>query len=172
MPSPGKHVRRRDSAMVENEPRRIGAAHAELVELGIGGEAARRSLDDQRFERGAMRAVARPVALIGLARIDDDDVRVRAVRDPHLRAVQDVVVAVAARRRPHRRARRSRRWPRSSRARRRARRSGASARSRRCCSAVPRRAIMLTHRCACTAYESPTDADARLSSSTASTWPR
>ena len=63
------------------------AAHAELVELLRDRKALHALLDDKR------RDAARVRFDVGL-RIDDERVAVRAVGDPHLRAVEHVVVAL------------------------------------------------------------------------------
>ena len=73
-------------AAIEHEFGSIRAAHAQLVELLRGVKTRRAPFDDE--SRDALRA-----ARAGQARVDDHDIRFGAVRDPHLAAVEHVVIA-------------------------------------------------------------------------------
>ena len=87
-----QQVRRGHLAVVEHELARIRAAHAELVEL-------LRSRRILACRVSTMKAVMpRAPELRVERRVDDQHVGARAVRDPHLVAVQHVVVAASARR--------------------------------------------------------------------------
>src|SRR5437868_3791314 len=79
-------------------------AHVAEHELGCHGRAQRHLvLHLRRLEAGHPALDEEPVDLSVLgARPDDGDVGDRAVRDPHLRAVEDPVGSVTAGRRPHR----------------------------------------------------------------------
>src|SRR5690606_16595246 len=74
---PSQHVLFRYLAVLEDELTGVRAAHAELVELGPGGEAGEAPLDQEGSDSAG--------AGIGIrARVDDQNVRVRPVGDPHL----------------------------------------------------------------------------------------
>ena len=90
-----EHVLLRHLAILEDELRRVGAAHAELVELLRLGETLEALLDDKR--RHAARARRR----IGLG-VDHEGLGHRTVGDPHLGAVEDVAVASSVGARAHR----------------------------------------------------------------------
>src|SRR5215213_317021 len=85
----------RDPAVLEDELARGRARNAHLRLQASDLEAASLGLDDERGDPGVARL------RIGLGE-DRVEVRNRGVRDEPLRAVEDVAVAVAARRRPHR----------------------------------------------------------------------
>ena len=85
----------RHFAIVEEERKRIGAAHAELVEMLAVAETRKTLLDDEGGH------AARAGFEIGLG-VDDQRVGVAAVGDPHFRAVEDVAVAFLVRAQPHR----------------------------------------------------------------------
>ena len=74
-----------DLDILEDQFPGVRAAHPELVEVGGRAEARHRLLDQEG--RDALRAGVG----IGLG-VDDQDVRVRPVGDPVLRAVQDIAV--------------------------------------------------------------------------------
>jgi hypothetical protein len=82
-----QHVLLGNLAILEDELARVGAAHAELVELLGGGEALHAFFDDEG--RHGLRAL-----VLGCrAHVDDQHVRIGAVRDPHLVAVGDPAIA-------------------------------------------------------------------------------
>ncbi len=81
-----KHVFLRHLAIREDEFRRVRSAHAELVELLAGREAGKCLFHQESGD------AARSGCRIGLG-VDDQDICVRAVGDPHLAAVQDITVA-------------------------------------------------------------------------------
>ena len=94
-PAQGRRLRKdvvvRHADILEDELRRHGGPERELaVDLGRR-EAGHPFLDDEAADR----------TVVG-SRPDDRDIRDRAVRDPHLRPVQDPVRAVAPRMRSHR----------------------------------------------------------------------
>src|SRR5690606_21703509 len=71
----------RDLAVLEHYLAGVGTAHAQLVELLRGAEALHALLDDEGGHAAAAGLLARG------AHVDDEDVGLRAVGDPHLVAV-------------------------------------------------------------------------------------
>ena len=94
LPDPAEHVLRRHLAVVEDELAGVRAPHPELVELLRGREPGHSLLDEERGEPAGARG------RVG-AGVDDEGVGVRAVRDPHLGAVEDEAVAPALGLRAH-----------------------------------------------------------------------
>ena len=90
-----EHVLGRHLAVLKDQLAGVGAAHAELVELLSGGEALEALLDQERGD------AARAGGGIGLG-VDDENVGLGAVGDPHLGAVQHVPVASPVRPGAHR----------------------------------------------------------------------
>ena len=88
------HVLRRHLAVLEHQFGRVGAAHAELVELLGGGEAGHALLDQE----GGDAAAAGLRVCLG---VDHQDLGVRPVGDPHLGPVEDVAIALALGARAH-----------------------------------------------------------------------
>src|SRR3974390_1920881 len=82
-----EHILRGHFAILKEELCRIGAAHAELVEL------LRRAKSLEAFLYEERRDAARPCRSIRL-RVDHERVGVRRVGDPHLGAVEDVARAL------------------------------------------------------------------------------
>ena len=82
------HVVGRHFAVLEEQRKRVGAAHAELVEMLAVAEALEALLDDERGH------AARAHLRVGLG-VDDHRVGVAAVGDPHLAAVEQVMIAAA-----------------------------------------------------------------------------
>ncbi len=80
-------VRVRNLAVVEHELARVRAAHAELVELLRGRETLHAFFDDEGGH------AARAGRSVRGAHVDQQHVGIRAVRDPHLRAVGDPAIA-------------------------------------------------------------------------------
>ncbi len=78
----------RDADVLEGQQRRVARVHAELLELLLADHAGRVHRDEEQRE-----AVVAGVR-VGL-RHEDDDVGAMTVRDVRLRAVDDVLVAVA-----------------------------------------------------------------------------
>ena len=76
----------RHFASVEHELAGVRAAHPQLVEFRRGGEALEALFDDEGGD------AARAGLWVGFG-VDDRDVGVRAVGDPHFRAVENVAVA-------------------------------------------------------------------------------
>ncbi len=83
-----EHGLRRNFAVGEYELGGVGAAHAELVELGPLRKALHAALDDEGGD------AARARGGIGLG-VDDEGLGEGTVGDPHLRAIDDVAVALA-----------------------------------------------------------------------------
>ena len=81
-----QNVLGRDLAILEKHPIGVRAAHAELVELGAEAQTGEPLLDDE--DSDALRSRVR----IRLG-VNDERVGVSTIRDPHLRAVDDVAVA-------------------------------------------------------------------------------
>ena len=75
-------------AILEDQLRSVGAAHAELVELGSRTEALEALFDQESAD------AARTGRRIGLG-VDDQRVGDRPVGDPHFRAIEHVAVALA-----------------------------------------------------------------------------
>ena len=78
-----QHVVIGDQAVVEDQFARARSSHPELLELGRRREPLHTALDDER--RDARRA---SLDGVGGPQVDEQHVRVRSVRDPHLRAVR------------------------------------------------------------------------------------
>ena len=83
-----QHVLRRHLAVLEDQLAGVRAAHAELVELLGRAEAREALLDDEGRD-----AACGPAVGVGLG-IDDQDLGLGAVGDPHLAAVEDEAVAL------------------------------------------------------------------------------
>ena len=82
-----EHVLGRHLAILKHDFAGVGAAHAELVELLAGRETRKRLLDDEGGD------AAGAGGAVGLG-IDHERVGDRPVGDPHLRAVENVAVAL------------------------------------------------------------------------------
>ncbi len=127
-----EQVRHRHAAVLEEQLAGVLPAQAELVELAPAHEAGRIGLDQQQADALVRRLGVR----IGL-RHDDEQVADLPVRDEGLRAVQDVVIAVADGARLHVREVRSRCPARSWRCRGRCPRRSSPGRYFCFCSGLP-----------------------------------
>src|SRR5258706_2570475 len=86
-----QHVLRGDLAVLEHELAGVGAAHAELVELLRGRVTLHALLDHEGGHR------LRALVLRGGAHVYDQNIGIRPVGDPHLRAVGDPALALLLR---------------------------------------------------------------------------